>query len=416
MATFGTFKATLTLPGIAGIVLALGMAVDANVLIFERIREELNLGKSLRLSIDNGFKKAFLAIVDSNITTIIAAVILFYFGTGPIRGFAITLMIGLCASMYTALVVTRLIFDILSQNKNFTKLKMLRIMRPTKIDFIKARKFAYLFSVIMILGGLLLFHFKGDTQKYGIDFTGGTIQQFEFKSPIEIDEIRGALQDIGLADASIQQFRDTKEIIVRTSDDQSKAISTKFKESFPDNPFDVLRVETVGPVAGKQLREKAIWALMWALFAITLYIGVRFRKFSYGVAGVTALLHDVFITIGIFAITGRQIDLLIVTALLTIAGYSINDTIVIYDRIRENITTSRKMSFRDIINLSVNQTLSRTILTSFTTLLTVSILFVFAGIVLRNFAFALIVGFISGTYSTIYIASTLLIAMERRRG
>ncbi|MBM3252988.1 MAG: protein translocase subunit SecD [Candidatus Omnitrophica bacterium] len=415
MFTFGTFKATLTLPGIAGIVLSLGMAVDANVLIYERIREELSSGKTIRLAIDNGYKKAFLAILDSNVTTIIAAAILFYFGTGPIRGFAITLIIGLLASMYTAIVVTRIIFDILCQNKNFTTLKMLRLIRTTRIDFIKRRHIAYTFSLIIILGGLSLFYFKSNSAKYGIDFTGGTVQQLGFKNPIDIDNVRNALKEIGLADASIQQFKETKEIIIRTSKDESKAITDKFKEKFSDNPFELLRVETVGPVAGKELKQKAIWALLWALVAITVYVGRRFRKFSYGVAGVVALFHDVFLTVGAFAITGRQIDLLIVTALLTIAGYSINDTIVIYDRIRENLHTMRKVSFSDIINLSVNQTMARTLLTSLTILMTVVALYMFGGEVLNNFAFALLVGFISGVYSTVYIASPLLIAWERKK-
>ncbi len=414
MFTFGTFKATLTLPGIAGIVLSLGMAVDANVLIYERIREELSSGKTIRLAIDSGYKKAFLAILDSNVTTIIAATILFYFGTGPIRGFAITLIIGLLASMYTAIVVTRIIFDIFCQNKNFTTLKMLKLIKTTQIDFIKRRRIAYVFSLVIILSGLSLFYFKSNLAKYGIDFTGGTVQQYEFKNSIDTDRVRGALKEIGLAEASIQQFKETREIIIRTSKDESKQIADKFKERFPDNPFELLRVETVGPVAGKELKERALWALLWALAAITIYVGIRFRKFSFGVAGVVALFHDVFLTVGAFAITGRQIDLLIVTALLTIAGYSINDTIVIYDRIRENLRTIRKMSFKDLINLSVNQTLSRTLLTSLTVLMTVVSLYIFGGEVLNNFAFALLVGFISGVYSTVFIASPLLIAWERK--
>ncbi|MFH0839289.1 MAG: protein translocase subunit SecD [Candidatus Omnitrophota bacterium] len=415
MFTFGAFKATLTLPGIAGIVLSLGMAVDANVLIYERIREELSLGRSIRLAIDNGYKKAFLAILDSNVTTIIAATILFYFGTGPIRGFAITLIIGLLASMYTAIVVTRIIFDLLCQNKNFTTLKMLKLIKNTNIDFIKKRRIAYIFSFIIIAGGLTLFCFKPNAGKYGIDFTGGTVQQFAFKNAIEIENVRNALREIGLGEASLQQFKDTKEVIVRTSKDESKQIIDKFKEKFPDNSFDVLRIESVGPIAGKELKQKALWALLWALVSITVYVGIRFRKFSFGVAGVVALFHDVFITMGAFAITGRQIDLLIVTAFLTIAGYSINDTIVIYDRIRENLRSMRKTSFKDIINLSVNQTLSRTLLTSLTVLMTVVALYIFGGEVLNNFAFALLVGFISGVYSTVFIASPLLIAWERKK-
>jgi SecD/SecF fusion protein len=410
----GLFHATLTLPGIAGLILTIGMAVDANVLINERIREELRLGKSLRAAIAAGYHKAFSAILDSNVTTIAAAVLLFRFGTGPIKGFAITLTMGLAASMFTAIVVTRVIFDWLLENKLLTKLPMLRLFPETKIDFIGKRWFCYIASLIIIVGGLFVFWQRGENN-YGVDFSGGTVVQYMFKNSIKIDEVRKTLSEIGLTEASIQQFKDKpKEIAIKTKEDKSSEIEARFREGFPDNKFEVMRVETVGPAVGRELKKNATWSLLLGLLAILLYVGFRFN-IKYGIAGVIALFHDVIIAIGALAITHRQFDLTIVAALLTIAGYSINDTVVIYDRIRENMRFAKRGSMKDVINLSVNQTLSRTVLTSLTSLLVVMSLFLFGGDVLNDFSFCLLVGFISGIYSTVYIASPLLIAWEKKR-
>jgi len=410
----GLFHATLTLPGIAGLILTMGMAVDANVLINERIREELRLGKSLRAAIAAGYHKAFSAIFDSNLTTIAAAVLLFQFGTGPIKGFAVTLTWGIAASMFTAIVVTKVIFEILLDNNILHKLPMLQLFPNTKIDFIAKRRFCYAVSAIVIIAGLFIFWQRGE-KNFGVDFSGGTVVQYAFKNDIKIDEIRNTLSEMGLGDASIQQFRDKpREIAIKTQQDKATQIENTFRERFPDNKFEVMRVETVGPVVGKELRKNAVWALLLGLLAILVYVAIRFNL-KYGIAGVIALFHDVFLAVGALALVHRQFDLTIVAALLTIAGYSINDTVVIYDRIRENLRLAKKGNLKDIINLSVNQTLSRTVLTNFTALSVVTILFLFGGDVLSDFSYCLLVGFVSGVYSTVFVASPLLIAWEKKR-
>ena len=413
---FPGVSATLTLPGIAGIVLSLGMAVDANVLINERIREELNAGRNMRAAITNGYSKAFSAIFDSNLTTLIAAFLLFQFGTGPIRGFAVTLTIGLIASMFTAIVVTRTIFEVLLSSGVLKKsLPMLRLIRETKLDFIGKRKIFYTVSLIVIVIGLA-FYFKKGKQAYGIDFAGGQLQEYSFKTAPAIEEVRQALKEINLADASIQQFKDNpKAVLIRTTEDKSKVLTEKLKEKFPAQDIQILRIERVGPVAGKHLKTKAAYALIWSLIGILIYVAFRFKHVNFAVAGVLALIHDVLVALGFLVVTGRPIDLLSVTAFLTIAGYSINDTIVIYDRVRENARLFRKLTLPELINLSVNQTLGRTILTSGVTLLVVLAILFYGGEVLSNFAFALLVGFISGVYSTVYIASPLVLAWSRKR-
>jgi SecD/SecF fusion protein len=392
---FPGVSATLTLPGIAGIVLSLGMAVDANVLINERIREELATGRNLRSAISNGYSRAFSAIFDSNLTTLIAAFLLFQFGTGPIRGFAVTLTIGLVASMFTAIVVTRTIFEILLGSgllKN--SLPMLKLIKETKFDFIGKRRIFYAISIIVIGVGLFSYLKKGN-KAYGIDFAGGQLQEYSFKSAPSIDHLRQVLKEINLADASIQQFKDNPRVVlIRTGEDKSKILTEKLKEKFPAEDIQIMRIERVGPVAGKHLQTK---------------------HFNFAIAGVLALFHDVLVAFGALVFTGRQVDLLSVTAFLTIAGYSINDTIVIYDRVRENARLFRKLSLRELINLSVNQTLGRTILTSGVTLLVVIAILIYGGEVLSNFAFTLLVGFIAGVYSTVYIASPLVLALSGKR-
>ncbi|HAH19904.1 MAG: hypothetical protein A2Y00_08585 [Omnitrophica WOR_2 bacterium GWF2_43_52] len=415
LACMGYFHATLTLPGIAGIVLTLGMAVDANVLISERIREELKLGKSLFAGIQTGYAKALSAIFDSNFTTLIAAFFLFQFGTGPIRGFALTLTIGLLASMFTAIFVTKAIFELTLTNKNFKSLKMLQFIGETKFDFIAKRKIFYALSSLVIIIGLVSF-FKKGKDAYGIDFSGGQLQEYSFTKPVAVDTMRAILKEAGISDGSIQQFKeDPKIVMIRTSVDTADAVAAQLKKNLADNPFEVLRVENVGPVAGKELQKKALMALGLSLLGILFYVAYRFKHFNFAIAGVIALFHDVLVTLGILALTGKQIDLLIVTALLTIAGYSINDTIVIYDRVRENMRAQRKLTLAQIINLSVNQTLSRSILTSGVTLLAVSALFFWGGAILHNFAFSLLVGFISGVYSTVFIASPLVLAWSKNK-
>ncbi|MFH1655904.1 MAG: protein translocase subunit SecD [Candidatus Omnitrophota bacterium] len=408
-------EVTLTLPGIAGIVLTLGMAVDANVLVNERIREELKAGRSVFGAINNGYHKAFRTILDANVTTLIAAFLLFQFGTGPIRGFAVTLSIGLIASMFTAIFVTRAIFEASLSIKKFKSIPMFDLIKDKKINFISKRRICYALSALVICIGMFVFFSKGKSA-YGIDFAGGQIQEYRFQKAIPAESLRASLSEVGLADSSIQSFRDNPEVVViRTSEDTALTVGKVFKDKFPDNKFEILRIEKVGPVVGQLLRKRAILAILYALAGILLYVGFRFKHFNFAIAGIIALLHDVLLTVGILAMTGRQIDLLIVTALLTIAGYSINDTIVIYDRVRENLKMNHKMSLEEIINLSINRTLSRTLLTTLLTLFVVVALFLFGGEVLNAFAFSLIIGFVSGVYSTIFIASPLVLAWQKNK-
>ena len=402
-------SATLTLPGIAGIVLSLGMAVDANVLINERMREEFNLGRPMLSVIANGYSKAFSAIIDSNLTTLIAAFLLFQFGTGPIRGFAVTLIIGLLSSMFTALIVTRTILELVVRNFKLKKLVMLKFIKSSRINFIAKRRICYALSVLVIIIGLTAVLTRGKSA-WGIDFTGGRIQEYRFDQPVPIEELRQALAEIDEPFASIQQFKDDPKIfLIKTSTDKGKDITTFLNHRFSNRRIDIMRVESVGPIAGRYLRIKATRALIWALVGILIYVTFRFKHFNFAVAGIIALFHDCLITLGFMALTGRQVDLITITAILSIAGYSINDTIVIYDRLRENLKASPKLRITELINLSINQNLSRTLLTTFTTLLIVVALLFWGGQILSNFAFALLIGFIAGTYSTIFIASPLVL-------
>lgn len=414
LGTLGWIHTTLTLPGIAGMILTIGMAVDANVLIYERMREEMATGKHMRSVISFGYDKAYSAILDSNITTLIAAALLFQFGSGPIKGFGVTLTIGLIASMFTGIFVTRIIFELISANKNFTKLPMLKLFPKTNIDFIGKRRIAYTLSTIVLLAGLGTFIMRGE-KMYGIDFTGGQIQEYSFSKPVSSEDVRKVIDGIGVKDATIQQFANKNQVLVKTALDEADKIADAFKSGFQDNTYELLRVEKVGPSVGKLLKKNALLALIWSLAGILIYVGIRFKNIAFASAGVIALFHDVFVGMGALAIAGGEMDLNIVAALLTIAGYSINDTIVIYDRIRENLKLYRKASMKEIVNMSVNQTLSRTVLTSFMTLLAVTSIFLFGGEVLRPFSFVLLAGMISGVYSTVYIASPLIISWHSRQ-
>ena len=413
MGALAYFKATLTLPGIAGIVLTIGMAVDANVLIFERIREELRLGKHLLSAITSGYKKAFLTILDSNLTTLITAIILFQFGTGPVKGFAMTLSIGILASMFTALVVTRVILELAASRFNMKSLPMLQLIKDPKIDFIGKRKIAYFLSLLLIIFGITSFFIKGQ-KNFGIDFTGGTIEQLRFEEPVDLAKMRSALFEIGLGDAPLQQFGNNKEVIVRTYAEKPDMITDKLKEVFGNDSFEVLRIEKVGPLVGSALRHKAFLALIYSMIGICAYVSFRFH-FKYAIAAILALLHDVLICVGAVSITGREFSLPVIAALLTIVGYSINDTIVVFDRIREDLKLMRKDDFKTVLNASINQTLSRTVITSLTTLLVVIALFLFGGNVINDFAFVLLVGIIVGTYSSIFVASPILMDWRDKR-
>ncbi|MEK7849519.1 MAG: protein translocase subunit SecD [Candidatus Omnitrophota bacterium] len=420
MGGMGLFHATLTLPGIAGILLTIGMAVDANVLIYERMREEIKLGRPIRTAVANGYEKAFSAIFDSNLTTLIAAFFLFQFGTGPIRGFAVTLTIGLIASLFTAIIVTRVIFDyLLMKNKLKTLNFRSFIKKETHIDFISKRWFCYALSGLLFLVGSAAIISK-KSAAYGVEFSGGQLQEYVFQKPISIEALRNSLKAAGKADVSIQQVRENpRQVIIRSSSESADVVQSEFTKNFPNDKFEILRIEKIGPTVGRELKKKALLAIIYSLIGILVYVGIRFKHFDFAVGGVFAILHDVILTAGFLVFMGRQIDLLIVTALLTIAGYSINDTIVIYDRVRELMRVKFKVGLKDVINLAINQTLARTILTSFATLLVVVAMFFWGGEILNSFALALLFGFIIGCYSTVFIASPIVLtchSLMRARG
>ncbi|MEI8011893.1 MAG: protein translocase subunit SecD [Candidatus Omnitrophota bacterium] len=407
-------QVTLTLPGIAGIVLTLGMAVDANVLINERIREELENGRTLAAAIASGYDRALSAIIDSHVTSLIASFLLFQFGSGPIKGFAITLSIGLAASLFTAVYITRAMFDYLVEKRHLTTLKMMRLFKQTNFDFVKPMYFFLIISAVITAAGLFAIISKKGAA-YGVDFAGGQVQEYRFKKVVSADNLRQALKAADIKDAVIQQFdKNPEDVIVRSSDDTYEKVVATFKNEFKDNSFETLRIEKVGPVVGKALRERALWAILLALAAILIYVGIRFKNLGFAAAGVVALVHDILVALGLSVMMGRQIDLLVVTALLTIAGYSVNDTIVVFDRVRENWAKNRKMSLPEIINLSINQTLGRTVLSTFVTLLVVIALFFFGGEVLNTFSLVLIIGFICGVYSTMFIVTPLVLLSQKK--
>jgi SecD/SecF fusion protein len=403
---------TLTLPGIAGIVLTIGIAVDANVLIFERIREEQNIGKRLASAIDAGYEKVFSTIMDANVTTLITAVILFWQGSGPVRGFAITLSAGIVVSMFVALVITRLMFEFVAVKTSIQHIKMFSLLGESNIDFIGKRKIAAILSIALIIGTWVVFIGKGE-QNFGVDFTGGTSMVYRFDDRPDQDAVRQALLNAGVRDAFIQFQRDetglTPEsmrvnVPVEDADTAKGVLASEFTEA----GFNIIQEDRVGAQVGKDLRRQGVMAVIWALVGIVIYISLRF-EFAFAVGAIVALAHDVLITIGIFCLLGNQLSLPIIAALLTIVGYSVNDTIVIFDRIREDLSLIKDKPYSAIANLSINQTLNRTLLTSITTLLTVTMLLVFGGGAIKDFALALFIGILIGTYSSIFVATPVVL-------
>ena len=428
MAALACLGATLTLPGIAGIILTMGMAVDANVLIFERIREELRKGKTIRAAIETGYARAFLTIIDANVTTLIAALVLFQFGTGPVKGFAVTLSIGIFASVFTAIVVTRMVFDLLTKRRTFRTLTMMSFVGEPAIGFISKRRYAFAISIGVILLGVAFFAVRGEGN-FGIDFVPGSILQMRFSDDITTGQVRDALVRERIEDAVIQAVEGTRDILVRTrlyrsqeaapgstsvgGEEERIRHAIESDSSIP--AFTIEKQEFVGPAVSRELAKDAIWAIVIAMVAIIIYISFRF-EFKFALAAVVALFHDVLVTTGCFALPflgKREISLPVVAALLTIVGYSLNDTIVVFDRIRENMKALRGKRYSEIIDVSINQTLSRTLLTSLTTLIVVMSLYLRGGVVIHDFAFAMLVGVIVGTYSSIFVASPLLVAWHR---
>jgi SecD/SecF fusion protein len=412
--------ATLTLPGIAGIILTLGMAVDANVLIFERIREELSQRRPLAMALRIGYQKAFRTILDSNLTTLIAAMCLFVFGTGPIKGFGVTLVLGIIASMFTAIFVTRTLFDLAVSSGMIKSLPMMQMFKSFSINFISKVKPALIFSTVFIVVGFVSFLKMGNAV-YGVDFSGGQVQEYQFSTEVETAELRGALAAAGLDDFTIYEYSTQENAFaIKSGDDTLTQVRQVLDERYPGQ-FELLRVDKVGPVVGNILRQKAILAILFAIGLILVYVTARFHHFDFGVAAVLALLHDILFAPALLIAVAvmvpgfmYRIDLLIVTALLTIAGYSINDTIVIYDRIRELRAKMHKATLPEVINTAINQTMSRTILTSLTTLLTVVVLYFFGSENLKSFSLTLLVGFVAGVYSSIFIAAPLVILLRKK--
>ncbi len=417
--------ATLTLPGIAGIILTIGMAVDANVLIFERIREELRAAKKIKAAVDAGYHKALRTILDANITTLITAVVLFFLGTGPVRGFAVTLSIGICTSVFSALVITRVLFDVLLLNKSVATLKMFRFFEQPNIDFIKARRTAMTASAAVILIGLVAFG-GGLRDNFGIDFTGGSVYRLEFEEEVDVGAVRAALNKEGIDDARVQEFDVAggviRKIMIQVpgtpeEDARLKELPEKLENEIGITLLDSSS-ENISASLSADLGRQTLVAFLLALCGILIYVSWRF-EFKFAIGAIVALLHDVLITIGFFAgffiLARRQINAPTIAAFLTIVGYSLNDTIVVFDRIREDLKIMKRLDFRTIINTSINQTLSRTVLTSLTTFLVILSLFMLGGQAIKDFSFAMGIGVLVGTYSSIFIASPVLLLMHRKK-
>ncbi|EDM72032.1 protein-export membrane protein SecD [Roseobacter sp. AzwK-3b] len=421
--------ATLTLPGIAGIVLTIGMAVDANVLVFERIREEMKSAKGPARAIELGYEKALSAITDANITTFITALILYAMGSGPVRGFAITLGLGIITSVFTALFVTRLIVIIWFERKRPKSVLQGRSIRLvpqiTNWDFFKRWRLSLGLSAVLIViaGGSFLLQ----GLNYGIDFRGGTTIRTEAPQPVDIGLYRDAIQPLQLGDVSITEVfdptfaEDQNVAMIRVqaqegeeavSSDVIAQVETALQAVSPDLKFT--SVESVGPKVSGELITTAMIAVALAIGAVLIYIWLRF-EWQFALGAVIALVHDVVLTIGIFSELQIQFDLAIIAALLTIVGYSLNDTVVVFDRVRENLRKYKKKPLAEVLNISINETLSRTLITSVTTLLALIALFILGGDVIRGFVFAMIWGVIVGTYSSVFVASTMLLWLGVKR-
>src|SRR5881396_2579597 len=410
------FHFVLTLPGIAGIILTIGLSVDANVLIYERLREEMALGKSLKVALNTAYEKAFSSIFDANVTTLITAAILFWKASGPVKGFAIALTLGILASLFTALIVGRNCLGWFVDTGRLKRISMLHLISAQNINFLGKGFIACMCSLALLLAGAGAFYIRGD-KNFGVDFRGGDLITLSAPGKIDIGQVRHALQPIGLADASIQESTQVGKsyITIRTPLNTSDKVEKQIMQTLPNVGFHVEGSERVGALVGGELAKSSLVALGLGILGILIFVTFRF-ELSFAVGAIVALLHDVLMTVGVFALLGRELTLTMVGAVLTIAGYSINDTIVVYDRIREGLASGRRGTIEEIMNSSINQTLSRTILTSTVTLIPILCLFLFGGAVLRDFSLAIIIGVAVGTYSSIFIASPIVLWWTRARG
>ena len=444
---FGTlvsFGAVLTLPGIAGLVLTLGMAVDANVIIYERVKEELRAGKGLSKAIADGYKNAYSAIIDGQITTLLTGIVLFVFGSGPVQGFATTLIIGIITSVLTSIFITRLIFDDrVSKGKNVTFENNLtkNFLQNTSVDFLGKKKIAYIVSGILIVASLVSIFTKGFT--YGVDFTGGRTYVVRFDQPVTAEDVRAAAIAEFDGAVEVKQFGGESQMKVTTqylvadeSTEADAAVEGKLYNALKgffadeltfaeftstlDNPNGIISSDKVGPTIANDITRSAIIAVIIALFVIFGYIAVRFQGWTWGLGGVTGLAHTALIVIGFFSIFSGilpfslDIDQTFIAAILTIIGYAINDTVVIFDRIREYKELHPKADFKKNVNSALNSTLSRTMNTSLTTLITMIAIAIFGGEVIRGLAVALIVGIVVGTYASIFIATPIMYDVTKK--
>ncbi len=414
-------NATLTLPGIAGIILSIGMAVDANVLIFERMREEYALGKSVRSSVDAGFSKAFWTIVDSQVTTLITATALFMFGTGPIKGFAVTLSLGIIFNLFTALFFSRMMFDLINSGKAMKSLNFMQFVKKPNLDYMKLKNITFAISGVMVAIGLLAFIQIGrGTANLGVDFSGGSLLQYKAEAPFSMEEVRHAFDNNQLAGINFQEVENENRLIVKIKKSEEvvanldNQVSAVLEAELPDHQFVLESQSEIGSSVSAVLRNKAIQAILISLAGVIIYLAVRF-DIRFGLAAAAATFHDVMVVLGICWLLNVEITLLIVTALLTLAGYSLNDSVVVFDRIRENMKKNEGEPLIPIINLSVNQVISRTVVTSLTSALVLLALFLWGGSVIHDFSFALLAGVMVGTYSSIFIASPILTLWNRAK-
>ena len=413
-------NATLTLPGIAGVILSIGMAVDANVLIFERMREESSIGKSVRSSIEGGFGKAFLTIVDSQVTTLITALALFMFGTGPIKGFAVTLSLGIIFNLFAALFFSRLMFDCLNYKKPMKKLNFMQFIKKPNLDYLKIKNITYTISAVLVGIGLIAFiQITRGQANLGVDFSGGSLLQYQAKEQFTMAEVRDAFHSQGMTEVNLQEVENERRLIVKIkrSDKVVAGLGDKVESiltsQMPEKGFSLESQSEIGSSVSSDMRNKAIQAIMISLAGVIIYLAFRF-DIKFGLAAAAATFHDVLVVLGICYLLDIEITLLIVTALLTLAGYSLNDSVVVFDRIRENLNKPDSPSLANAINNSINQVLSRTIVTSLTTGIVLSSLFFLGGAVIHDFAFALLAGVVVGTYSSIFIASPLLTFFNKK--
>jgi SecD/SecF fusion protein len=409
------FDFVLTLPGIAGIILTIGMAVDSNVLIYERLREELAAGKSIIAALDAAYDKAFSAIFDANVTTLITAGILFWQSSGPVKGFAVTLTVGILASVFAALVVTRVCFSWMTYFGWLKEFTMMNILKNPNFDFLGKRKTAVTLSALVLLGSGIAFGLRGE-KNFGVDFRGGDLLLMSMERPVSDTDARNALSrnDV-VVQTETSGPENTKYLQIRSPFDTSGAIAEKLITSFPDAGLKISQTDRVGALVGEQLARTSLIALGLGMLGILIYVTMRF-ELSFAIGALVAVLHDVVITIGLFALFGRELSLVMVGAILTIAGYSINDTIVVYDRIREGLRSGRKGSVQEIMNASINETLNRTFLTGGATLLSMIGLYYLGGEALNDFSFAILIGIIVGTYSSVYIAAPVVLWWSKIKG